>query len=121
MQLIQAGQIGPAFAIDLIKARPFGNWDEVAKLLGIGTARLSNLQSLFFLSAGVHRPFVSDLESCISGSEDELEFEVIDDDDEEFETIDDDDEKFELTVPSSSTARLPGASSVLARKSRPPS
>ena len=98
VQLMQAVQIGPAFANDLIKARPFGSWDEVAKLSGIGKVRLSNLQSLFFLS-GAHKPFVSDLESCISGSEDELEFEVIDDDDEEFETIDDDDEKFELTVP----------------------
>ena len=93
VQLMQAVQIGPAFANDLITARPFGSWDEVAKLSGIGKVRLSNLQSLFFLSAGVHKPFVSDLE-------DELEFEVIDDDDEEFGTIDDDDEKFELTVPS---------------------
>ena len=52
VQLMQAVQIGPAFANDLITARPFGSWDEVAKLSGIGKVRLSNLQSLFFLSAG---------------------------------------------------------------------
>ena len=45
VQLMQAVQIGPAFANDLIKARPFGSWDEVAKLSGIGKVRLSNLQS----------------------------------------------------------------------------
>lgn len=56
---MQAYQIGPAFATDLINQRPFGSWDDVAKLSGIGKVRLTSLQSLFLLS---------DLESFISAS-----------------------------------------------------
>lgn len=54
---MQAYQIGPAFAKDLIDQRPFGCCDEVAKLSGIGKVRLASLQSLFLLSA--QKPFRS--------------------------------------------------------------
>jgi len=61
-QLMQADHIGLAFARDLINARPFGCWDEVAKLSGIGKVRLANLQSLFVLPTEVRKGVVSDPE-----------------------------------------------------------
>jgi hypothetical protein len=67
-QLMQAGHIGPAFARDLINARPFGSWDEVPKISGIGEVRLANLQSLFYLPAEVHNGFASDLGPSMSAS-----------------------------------------------------
>jgi len=67
-QLMQAYQIGPAFATDLINARPFGSWEEVAKLSGIGKVRLTSLQSSFLLLAERRTASGPDQELPISAS-----------------------------------------------------